>query len=199
MKQLLTVLLLTLTLPLFANDKNAPVEAQAWSVDKAHSSINFSVRHFFTPTTGKFNDFDAKVHFSPDNLAESMVEVTIPIAEINTDNEKRDGHLQTADFFNAEEFPTMTFKSTEFIDKGDGLYHIKGDLTIKDVTKSVEIPAKLLGVMDHPMREGVKVAGFQINTSIMRNDYGVGTGDYVSDAVIGNEVKIDINLEVHSM
>jgi polyisoprenoid-binding protein YceI len=200
MKNLLSVLLLAISLPLFANGTTKTADdAPAWRVDKAHSSINFSVRHFFTPTTGKFQDFEATVHFAPDNLEGSKVELSIPIATVDTDNEKRDGHLQSDDFFSAETYPNMTFVSSEFIDKGDGLYHVKGTLTIKDVSKEVELPVKFLGVMDNPMQEGKKVAGFQLNTTILRNDYGVGTGNYVSDAVIGNEVNIDINLEVHSM
>lgn len=200
MKKLLSVLLIGLALPLFANDKNALVEdAPQWRVDPPHSSVNFSVRHFFTPTTGKFKDFEAKVHFAPDNLAGSSVEFVIDVNSVDTDNEKRDGHLKTADFFETEKFPNISFKSTEFIDKGDGLYHVKGNLTIKDVTKEVEIPVNFLGVQDNPMREGAKVGGFQLTHTILRNDYGVGTGDYISDAVIGNEVNIDIFVEVHSM
>lgn len=199
MKNVLSILLLSLTLPLFANDKNLVVEdAPAWTVDGAHSSVNFSVRHFFTPTTGKFKSFDAKVNFSPDNLEGSSVELIIDVNSVDTDNDKRDGHLQTADFFNAEKWPHITFKSTEFIDKGNGLYHVKGNLTIKDVTKEVEIPVNFLGVKENPMREGAMVGGFQLTHTIKRNDYGVGTGDYVSDAVIGNDVNIDIFVEVHS-
>lgn len=203
MKSLLTVLLLAISLPMFANDTVKPTlvaDAPAWDVDAAHSSVNFSVRHFFTPTTGKFDKFDATVNFAPDNLAGSSVKFTIEVASVDTDNEKRDGHLLTADFFNAEEFPTITFESTEFIDKGNGLYHVKGNMTIKDVTKAVEIPVNLLGVKDNPMPQmkGKKVAGFQINTVINRSDFGVGTGNYATDAIIGDDVKVEVFVEAHS-
>lgn len=205
MKSLLTVLLLAVSLPMFANDttKNTPLvvaDAPAWDVDASHSSVNFSVRHFFTPTTGKFDSFEASVNFSPDNLEGSKVMFSIDVASVDTDNEKRDGHLQTADFFDAEKFPKITFESTEFIDKGNGLYHVKGNMTIKDVTKAVEIPVNLLGVKDNPMPQmkGKKVAGFQINTVINRSDYGVGTGNYATDAIIGDDVKVEVFVEAHS-
>lgn len=203
MKSLLTVLLLAISLPMFANDtvkSTSVAEAPAWDVDAAHSSVNFSVRHFFTPTTGKFDNFDATVNFSPDDLAGSSVMFSIDVASVDTDNEKRDGHLQTADFFDAEKFPKITFQSTEFIDKGNGLYHVKGNMTIKDITKAVEIPVNFLGVKDNPMPQmkGKKVAGFQINTVINRSDYGVGTGNYATDAIIGDDVKVEVFVEVHS-
>ena len=171
-------------------------EATGWEIDKAHSSIDFSVRHFFTPVNGTFNEYNATVNFDPSNLAESNIEVEVMIASVDTKNEKRDGHLQTGDFFDAEKYPKMMFKSTKIEAKGDNEFVALGDLTIKDVTKRVELPFQLLGVMDHPRREGVKIAGISSSIVIDRNDYGVGTGGYAETAVIGGEVTIELNLEL---
>jgi len=167
-----------------------------WTVDKAHSNINFEVRHFFTPVDGTFSNYTANVVFDPANLKESMIDVEIMINSIDTKNERRNGHLKTADFFNAEKYPTMTFKSTKIVSSGDNKFVAHGDLTIKDVTKKIEMPFTLLGVMDHP--RGGKVAGIASEFTIMRNDYKVGTGDWVSDAVVGNEVTVKLNLELNA-
>lgn len=168
----------------------------AWTVDKSHSNVDFEVRHFFTPVSGTFNDYNATVNFDPANLNESMIDVEIMVNSIDTRNDRRDGHLRTADFFNAEKYPMITFKSTKIESKGDNKFVAHGDLTIKDVTKKIEMPFTLLGVMDHP--RGGKVAGITSEFVIDRNVYGVGTGDWVSDAVVGKEVTAKLNLELNS-
>ncbi len=167
-----------------------------WSIDKSHSSVSFEVRHFFTPVLGAFNDYTADIKFDPDNLGESMLNVEIMVGGIDTKNERRDGHLKTADFFNAEKFPKITFESDKIESKGNNKFVAHGELTIKDVTKKIEMPFTLLGVMDHP--RGGKVAGIASEFMIKRNDYGVGTGDWVSDAVIGNEVTVKLNMELRA-
>ena len=172
--------------------------ATSWTVDDSHSSVTFEVRHFFAKIPGEFKDFDATINFDPESLGDSKIDVTIPIASINTDNERRDGHLQTADFFEAETYPNMTFTSKTIEKTGENTYVAKGTLTIKDVSKDFELPFTVLGMMDHPMRENAVVAGISSEFQILRNDYGVGTGDYVSDAVIGNEVDVTINLELNA-
>ncbi len=106
----------------------------SWTIDKAHSAVNFEVTHFFTPVNGQFNDYEAIVNFDPENLEESMVDVKIMVNSIDTKNEKRDGHLKTADFFNAEKWPIITFKSTDIQKTGDNKFVANGTLTIKDVS-----------------------------------------------------------------
>lgn len=173
--------------------------ATAWTVDNSHSSIKFEIRHFFSNVPGAFHEYDADIHFDPNNLDDSKLDVTIQVASVDTENERRDGHLRTDDFFNAEKWPTMTFTSNSIESVGDNQFVAKGELTIKDVTKDFELPFTLLGVMDHPRRDGVKIAGFTSEFMLKRNDFGVGTGDYISDAVIGNEVNITLNMEVNSV
>ncbi len=172
--------------------------ATKWTIDKTHSSINFEIRHFFSKVPGSFEDYDAQVYFSPDNLEESSISVTIPVESINTKNERRDNHLKSDDFFNAEKYPVITFNSTSIEAVGDNEFVAKGTLTIKDVSTDFELPFTLLGVQDNPFREGTKVAGIRSEFQLLRNDYNVGTGDWVSDAVVGNEVDVTLNLELNT-
>lgn len=172
--------------------------ATSWDVDKTHSAINFQVTHFFTPVNGQFNDYKASVNFDPANLEESMIDVQVMVNSIDTKNEKRDGHLQSEDFFNASEYPMMTFKSTEIRSTGDNMFVAVGDLTIKDVTRQIELPFNLLGVQDNPMAEGKIVAGITSEMTIDRTDFDVGVGNWASDAVVGDEVTINLNLELYA-
>ena len=167
-----------------------------WTIDKSHSSVNFEVRHFFSNVPGAFHDFEADINFDPENLQQSTIDVTIQVASIDTENERRDAHLKTPDFFDAEQWPTMTFKSSEIVSSGDNNFTARGQLTIKDVSVDFELPFTLLGVMDHPWKENSKVAGITSEFQLLRNDFGVGTGDYISDVVIGNEINITLNLEL---
>ncbi|MCW9707615.1 YceI family protein [Fodinibius salsisoli] len=179
-------------------DVENPSNATAWSIDKAHSNISFSIRHIFTPITGEFKEYDANVMFDPDNLEESSIDIEIQVSSIDTDVEKRDGHLQSDDFFSVAEYPTITFSSDQITVEGDNEFIAHGELTIKDVTKEVELPFTLLGVQDHPMQENTKVAGVTIDYQLNRNDFNVGAGDWASTAIIGGEVDLNIDLEMTS-
>jgi len=174
------------------------IDATQWTIDKAHSNIEFSVSHFFTQVEGNFTDYEATVLFSPDNLAESSIDVTIPVASINTGNNRRDGHLQSPDFFNAEKYPNITFVSDNIESVGNNEFVANGTLTIKDISKQIELPFTLLGVKDNPFKEGTQVAGISASTEINRTDFEVGTGDWASDAVVGDNVKINLNLELNA-
>ncbi|MDX1585333.1 MAG: YceI family protein [Balneolaceae bacterium] len=181
---------------------NAPadekINATQWEIDQAHSNLNFKVTHFFTPVNGKFHDYNSDIYFSPDNLEESSINVEVMVGSIDTNNEKRDGHLQSDDFFNAEKYPKMTFTSNKITSEGNNEFIAHGELTIKDVTKEVQLPFTLLGVQDHPMRENTKVAGIKGGLTIDRTDYDVGVGDWAATAVVGDEVTIDFALELNT-
>lgn len=166
-----------------------------WKIDKGHSSVSFAVRHYFANVIGTFDEFDGTVTFDPENLEESSIAFQIKVASVNTKNQRRDGHLQSKDFFDAEQWPEMKFKSNS-ITAAEDHYLVKGEMTIRDVTQAVEIPIKFLGQMPHPRREGSFIGGFSTEFSIKRNDYGVGAGNFAATATIGDEVKITINLEV---
>lgn len=173
-------------------------EATSWQVDKAHSTIKFTINHFFTPVTGTFDDVDATINFDPENLAESRIDVSIPIESVNTRNERRDNHLKSEDFFNASEWPNMEFVSNSIEQTGENQFVARGELTIRDVTREFDLPFELLGVMDHPMQENTRVAGIVANAELMRNDFGVGVGDWAATAVVGNKVDIELQLELNA-
>lgn len=177
---------------------NDRAKATAWSIDKAHSNLNFQVIHFFTPVNGKFHDYTSKIYFNPANLAESSINVEVMVNSIDTNNEKRDGHLQSDDFFNAKKYPKMIFKSSKITKEGDNKFVAHGKLTIKDVIKEVKLPFTLLGMKDHPMKENTKVAGIKGNLTIDRTDFDVGVGDWAATAVVGDEVDISFALELNS-
>jgi polyisoprenoid-binding protein YceI len=177
--------------------------ATKWNLDKAHTNINFSIKHFFTPVSGKFEDFNVDLNFDPNNLSGSNINVDINVASVNTGNEKRDNHLQTADWFDAEKYPQIVFKSDEIINKGDNNFIARGKLKIKDIEKEIELPFRLLGVKQIPenmkqMLGGIdELASFEASYSLNRNDYTVGTGSWAATLVVGGEVDINIAVEVN--
>lgn len=177
---------------------NDNVRSIEWEIDKTHSAINFTINHFFTPVDGTFEDYDATVMFNPDDLENSMIDVTIPVSSINTRNDRRDGHLQSEDFFNAEKWPNITFESNSIESRGDNQFVAVGELTIRDVTREFELPFTLQGMMDNPMQENTTVAGIVASAELMRTDYGVGVGDWAATAVVGDAVNIQLNLELNT-
>ncbi len=197
--RILSITLATTVITLFSAFTTTVNYSTEWEIDKAHSAINFTVNHFFTPVDGTFDDYDATVLFNPDDLENSSIDVTIPVESINTRNDRRDGHLASEDFFNAEMWPNITFVSNTIEQTGENQFVAKGELTIRDVTSDIELPFELLGIMDNPMQEGRQVAGIVAETSLMRTDYGVGVGDWAATAVVGDEVKIQLNLEMNTV
>lgn len=179
-------------------------ETASWSTDAAHTEINFSITHFFTPVTGSFEDYEINLNYNAENPEESTVEARINVASVNTGNEKRDNHLRTADWFEADEHPYMTFKSTSVRQAGDNQLIASGPLTIKGKSHDVELPITLLGKQMIPeqmqqMLGGTKeVASFKASTAIDRGDFGVGTGNWAATMVVGGEVDIEILLEAHN-
>ena len=169
-------------------------QAPEWSIDENHTSISFEVNHFFTPVAGSFKKFDGKLNFDSDNLAGSNASFTVEVASVETDNEKRNNHLLTGDFFDAKKFPEMNFASTSFSKDGDNII-LNGKLTIRDITKEVSVPVKVLGIGEHPMKKGKLITAMRAEFAINRNDYGVGTGSWAATAVVGDEVNISVLLE----
>lgn len=178
----------------------APME---WNVDNAHTKVGFSVRHFFTPVEGSFDEFDAQLVWDRENPAASTVNATIQVASVDTENEDRDAHLRTADFFDAERFPEITFRSTDVEARGDDMLMVTGDLTIRDVTKQVQMPVRILGVQQVPaemqqmLGGAVEIASFEGELEIDRRDFGVGSGNFAETAIVGGPVTITIQLEAN--
>jgi len=171
--------------------------AATWNFDKAHSNIGFSVRHLvISKTKGDFGDYSGKVVFDGDNLEKGSAEITIQMASIDTDDEDRDKHLRSADFFNVEKYPTMTFKSKEVRKGEDNKFTMTGDLTIKDVTREVVLKGEFMGIMEDPW--GNTRAGFSAETTINRQDFNVSWNNALQDGslVVGNDVKIELEIEL---
>jgi polyisoprenoid-binding protein YceI len=174
-----------------------------WNVDVPHTGIGFSVKHFFTPVRGEFTDYDVNLVFDKENPENSSVSVTIDVASIDTGNERRDAHLMSGDFFNAEMYPHITFESREVVAVADGQLVVRGPLTIRDQTRDIDLPVTILGVRDIPqdmqeMLGGItELAAFEAGLEIDRNEYGVGTGSWAATLVVGGEVDIDIAVEAN--
>jgi polyisoprenoid-binding protein YceI len=174
-----------------------------WNVDGAHTEVNFSVRHFFTPVSGSFDSYQINLMYDAESPANSTVEVTIDVASVNTGNDKRDNHLRSGDWFEAEKYPHITFTSNSVAQTGPNTLSARGNLTIKDVTREVALEISVLGLKDipAPMQEmlgGVtRVASFTAATELDRRDYGVGVGSWAETVVVGSDVEISIAVEAN--
>ena len=166
-----------------------------YGIDTAHSSVGFKVRHLVSKVSGGFNDFDGTIVADFGNLDASSVEFTIQATSIDTKNEKRDGHLRSADFFDVEKFPEITFKSSK-ITKIDGdSYAVVGSLTMHGVSKEITLTVDFLGEMT---AMGGTRAGYELTTTLNRKDFEVSWNRALDAGgfVLGDDVEIDINLEV---
>ena len=173
----------------------SPTANEKWKVDKVHSTVRFSVSHMVvSEQEGSFKVFDGNIDYTKADMSDAKISFSIDINSINTDNDYRDKHLKGDDFFNAEKFPTATFTSTSFKPKKDNKYELKGNLTIRDVTRPVTFEVTYGGV--HKTSKGEK-AGFKAVTTINRFDYNL-KWDKVTEAgglVVGKEVEIVAKLE----
>jgi polyisoprenoid-binding protein YceI len=166
-----------------------------YGIDTAHSSVGFKVRHLVSKVSGGFNDFDGTVVADFGNLDASSVEFTIQTASIDTKNEKRDGHLRSADFFDVEKFPEITFKSSKITKVDDDSFAVAGDLTMHGVSKEITLTVDFLGEMT--AMGGIR-AGYELTTTLNRKDYGVSWNRALDAGgfVLGDDVEININLEL---
>lgn len=181
-RTLVPVLLAALALPGLAQD--------TYKIDPVHSQVGFKVRHFVSKVSGRFAKFEG--HLTVDNLdiSKSSVEVTIDAASINTDNESRDKDLRSANFFDVEKFPTITFKSSAVKEVAKGKLEVAGTLTIRGVSKQVTIPITNAGARE--VRPGKWVAGFIDGAlRINRTEFGVKG----APAAVGEDVDIELNVE----
>lgn len=186
---------LGLALGIFATTSSLLAAAETFQFDKAHTLVGFRIRHFVSKVEGRFKDFDGTIVLDRQNPSASKVDLTIQSASVDTSAENRDKHLKTADFFDVEKFPTITFKSTKVEAKGADTYAVTGDLTMKGVTKPVTLTVKSNGFIK---TRGAEKTGFEVVGKVNRMDYGVswnraaeGGGTMLSDDV-------DINIQVEA-
>lgn len=173
-------------------------EAQtSWTIDKSHSKVGFSVSHMvITDVEGYFKDYDAKVTTNGDDFSTASIDFTVKTGSIFTDNDGRDKHLRSDDFFNAEKYPNMVFKGKSMKKVSDNKFKLIGDLTIRDVTKQVELDVKYNGIVKDPW--GSFRAGFKITGAINRFDYNLKWNNVIETGalVVGKEVELLIVLEL---
>lgn len=170
------------------------LQAGTWKIDTAHSVVGFSVRHMMvSKVRGRFEKFDATLTV-PEDPAQASVEATIDASSINTDNGDRDNHIRSADFFNVEEHPEFTFRSTGAVAKGED-FVLQGELTIKGNTRPVEIALEFNGSTIDPY--GLNRAGFTASTQISRKEFGVDIEMPMDGGgvVVGDKITIDIDAE----
>lgn len=192
MKKSLLILALILTGTFLLQAQSPP----SWNMDLEHSSVEFKIKHLFSTVTGRFNDFKGSFVFDPNNLNASKADFTITVKSLTTANDTRDHHLQSEDFFNVTKYPEMRFVSSKITKVSVDTYEMAGKLSIRDISKEVKLQFKVAGVMDSPWVKGVKIMGINASTSINRNDYGVGSGSWAATTMVGDEVQIEINLEL---
>lgn len=170
---------------------SALMAQSTWKVDGAHSNINFSISHLvISEVTGNFGKFDIEA-VANDTFDSPTFTVTIETASIYTNNERRDGHLKSDDFFAAETHPTMTFKSSSYKKTGDNTFLLDGNFTIRGNTKPIQLKGKLNGIITDKRSKKLK-AGLKLAGIIKRKDFEVG-GD---NPALGDDVEIIINLEM---
>jgi polyisoprenoid-binding protein YceI len=167
---------------------------ETYKIDPVHSTIGFKIRHLAGKVTGRFGEVSGTIQIDPEHPETSSVEASIQVQSIDTANAKRDGHLKSADFFNATEFPVMTFKSKKVtvVDKENA--DVLGDLTIHGVSKEVALRVQFLGKARGP--DGTPQTGWEATTKINRTEFGLKWNKFVEGtAMIGEEVDIDLQIE----
>ena len=168
-----------------------------WTLDNMHSSVTFKVRHLvISSVTGKFNTYEATVESEKDDFTDARINFSADINSIDTGVEQRDNHLKSPDFFDAASHPKLTFVSTGVEKKSDGEYKIKGDLTIRGVSKPVVLDAEFGGIQNDMY--GRTVAGFEMTGKIDRQQFGLhwSAVTEAGSIVAGNDVKINISAEL---
>ena len=174
------------------------LEAQTtWKIDPTHSSVNFSATHMLiSQVEGSIKKFDAKISTTGNEFDNASVEMTLDVNSLTTNNEMRDNHLKGDDFFNAEKFPNMKFKATSMRNTGGKTYKLTGDLTIRDVTKPVDLIVIWGGTIKDPY--GNTRSGFQITGAINRFDYGLKWSALLESggAVVGEIITFTSNIEL---
>ena len=168
-----------------------------YKIDPTHSEITFKVKHMMiTNVSGSFTKFDATMESAEADFSDAEISFEADVNSINTNNEQRDSHLKSDDFFAAEKFPKLTFQSKKLVKKGEDAYVLTGNLNLRGTTKEVELAVEFGGTMTDPY--GQMKSGFEINGTINRKDYGLTWGA-VTEAggiVVSDEVKLHLNVQM---
>lgn len=176
---------------------SAAFSQDVYNVDKTHSEVTFRVRHFVSKVPGRFDDFSGTISVVPGKPAASSVEFAIKTASINTANTNRDNHLRSADFFDAEKYPEITFKSTKIVPVDADTFNVTGIFTMHGTAKELTIPVEFGGTVTDA--RGTEKAGFSLVTKLNRKDYGIVWNQTLDSGsmVLGDEVEITVNIEAN--
>ena len=169
----------------------------AWTIDPAHSQIGFAIKHLMIATVrGQFPGARGTVTVDESDPTTASIDITIPTATVSTGDAKRDGHLRSADFFDVERYPNITFRSKRIEGRAGDSLRVVGDLTIRDVTREVALAVKFLGRAKDPW--GQEHAAFEANTKINRADYGLTWNAALETGgwLVGDDVKISIEAQL---
>lgn len=167
-----------------------------WAIDPSHTTLGFSARHaMVSKVRGQFTEVDGTITLDGANPAGSTVEVSIKTASITTQNDDRDNHLRSGDFLDAQTFPELTFKATTIRDGGNGEFTLSGNLTIKGVSRPVELDVTYVGVSQDPY--GNARVGFEGHTEISRKDFGLtwNVALETGGVLVADKIRIDIDVE----
>ena len=169
--------------------------AAEFNADHPHTNVGFRVTHMvIAKVSGSFNQFEATLHYDADDLSSFSLTATIQTASIDTNNQRRDNHLRSSDFFDAQNHPTITFESTELAMTEDG-YVVHGDLTIRGITQAIELLISIAGPISGP--GGVVLIGLEGRTTINRHDFNVSWSATMDNGglVVANDVRLEIDAE----
>lgn len=168
---------------------------RTFAIDKTHSEAAFQVRHLISKVRGRFADFVGEIAFDAAQPTASSVNFTIQAASIDTNTPDRDAHLRSGDFFDVDQHPTITFRSTNIVERGEGAFVVSGDLTMRGVTKRIDVPVSYLGLAKDPW--GNEKIAFEGELALNRKDYGLNwnaaleTGGFL----VGDEVKVSLSIQ----
>ncbi|MDP1676938.1 MAG: YceI family protein [Bacteroidota bacterium] len=171
---------------------------KSWVIDVAHTNINFTVSHMvISEVTGTFKEFEGTVVASNDDFSDAVIDVQIKAKSINTENSDRDNHLRSVDFFDAEKYPILTFKSTDIQSNGNSKLTITGDLTLRGITKQVVLDTKFKGQAVNPW--GQIVAAFKATTTINRKEWGLvwNAALEAGGFLVGENIELNLNVELN--
>lgn len=189
----MTAIIAVLTLIVFS----ATAQKTKWTFDKVHSKIQFDIAHMvISEVTGQFHDYEGEVFSDEKDFSDAKIDFNINVNSIDTDDEKRDGHLKGADFFDAAKYPKITFKSTSMKKAGENRYKLTGDFTMHGVTKAITLDVKYGGTIKDPY--GNTKAGFKITGIIDRTDFGLKYNSVMDSGglMLGEEVIITCKVEL---
>lgn len=192
MKNVFRLVLVALAL---ASASVATAAPATYKIDQNHTEVGFDVKHFFTKVHGNFKEFSGTIVFDPAEVKNIRIDASAKTASVFTNNDRRDGHLRGADFFAADSFPTISFKSTSVKASGKDKYKITGDFTLRGVTKVVTFDGEFLGAGSVGAM-GTK-AGFTATTVINRKEYGVNWNKTLDQGgmMLGDDVTITLAIE----